>query len=48
VSHRAHEGQVYISDEDDIDQVKEEGDGIMALGRGRTRLYMGDEVASVK
>jgi hypothetical protein len=31
-----------MDDEDDIDQVKEEDDGIVALGGGRTRIYMGD------
>jgi hypothetical protein len=29
-----------MGDEDGVDQVKEEGDGVMALGRGRTRIYM--------
>ena len=34
--------QEYMGDEDGIDQVKEEDDGIVALGGGRTRIYMGD------
>jgi hypothetical protein len=29
--------------EDGVDQVKEEDDGVVALGRGRARIYMGDE-----
>jgi hypothetical protein len=29
-------------DEYGVDQVKEEDDGVMALGEGRTRIYMGD------
>jgi hypothetical protein len=31
-----------MGDEDDVDQVKEEEDGIVALGGRRTRIYMGD------
>jgi hypothetical protein len=31
-----------MSDEDSVDQVKMEDDGVVALGRGRTRIYMGD------
>jgi hypothetical protein len=31
-----------MGDEDDIDQVKEENDGVMSLGGGCTRIYMGD------
>jgi hypothetical protein len=31
-----------MGDEDGVDQVKEEDDGIVTLGGGRTRNYMGD------
>ena len=31
-----------MGDEDGIDQVKEEDDSVVALGGGRTRIYMGD------
>ena len=31
-----------MGDEDGVDQVKEEEDGVVALGGGRTRIYMGD------
>jgi hypothetical protein len=31
-----------MGDEDGVDQVKEEDDGIVALGGGRTCIYMGD------
>jgi len=31
-----------MCDEDDVDQVKEEDDGVVALGGGQTRIYMGD------
>jgi hypothetical protein len=31
-----------MGDEDSVDQVKEESDDVMALGGGRTRIYMGD------
>jgi hypothetical protein len=31
-----------MGDEDGVDQVKGDVDGIMALGGGRTRIYMGD------
>jgi hypothetical protein len=31
-----------MGDEDGVNQVKEEDDGIVALGGGRTRIYMGD------
>jgi len=31
-----------MGNEDDVDQVKEEDDSIVALGGGRTRIYMGD------
>jgi hypothetical protein len=31
-----------MGDEDGIDQVKGDVDGIVALGGGRTRIYMGD------
>jgi hypothetical protein len=31
-----------MGDEDGINQVKEEDDGIVALGGGRTHNYMGD------
>ena len=31
-----------MGDEDGVDQVKEEDDGVVALGGGRTRIYMGD------
>jgi hypothetical protein len=34
--------QECIGDEDGIDQVKEENDGIVALSGGRTRMYIGD------
>ena len=34
--------QKYIDDEDGVDKVKEEDDGVVALGGGRTRIYMGD------
>ena len=34
--------QEYMGDEDGVDQVKEEDDGIVALGGGRTRIYKGD------
>jgi hypothetical protein len=42
-SHWAHEEQDYMGHEDGVDQVKEEDDGVMALGGGRARIYMGDE-----
>ena len=32
----------YMGDEDIVDQVKQEDDGIMALGGGWTRISMGD------
>jgi hypothetical protein len=31
-----------MDDEDDIDQVKEKDDGVVALGGGQTCIYMGD------
>jgi hypothetical protein len=31
-----------MGDEDSVDQVKEEDDDVVALGGGRTRIYMGD------
>jgi hypothetical protein len=31
-----------MGDEVDVDQVKEEVDGVVTLGGGRTRIYMGD------
>jgi len=31
-----------MGDGDSVDQVKMEDDGIVALGGGRTRIYMGD------
>jgi hypothetical protein len=31
-----------MGDEYGVDQVKEEDDGVMALGEGRTHIYMGD------
>jgi hypothetical protein len=31
-----------MGDEDGVDQVKGEDDGVVALGGGRTRIYMGD------
>jgi hypothetical protein len=31
-----------MGDEDGVDQVKEEDDGVVALAEGRTRIYMGD------
>jgi hypothetical protein len=31
-----------MGDEGGVDQVKEEDDGVVALGGGRTRVYMGD------
>ena len=31
-----------MGDEDSVDQVKEENDGVVALGGGQTRIYMGD------
>jgi hypothetical protein len=31
-----------MCDEDGVDQVKVEDAGVMALGGGRTRIYMGD------
>jgi hypothetical protein len=31
-----------MGDEDGVDQVKEEDNGVVALGGGRTRIYMGD------
>jgi hypothetical protein len=31
-----------MGDENGVDQVKEEDDGVVALGGGRTRIYMGD------
>ena len=34
--------QEYMGDEDGVDQVKEEDDGIVALGRGRARICKGD------
>ena len=34
--------QEYMGDEDGVDQVKEEDDGVVALGGGRTRIYKGD------
>ena len=34
--------QEYMGDEDGVDQVKEEDDGVVALGEGRTCIYMGD------
>ena len=34
--------QEYMGDEHGVDQVKEEEDGVVALGGGRTRIYMGD------
>ena len=34
--------QEYMGDEDGVDQVKEEEDGVVALGGGCTRIYMGD------
>jgi hypothetical protein len=32
-----------MGDEDDVNQVKKDNDGVVALGRGRTRIYTGDE-----
>ena len=32
----------YMGDEDSVDQVKAEDDGVMALGGGWTRIYTGD------
>ena len=39
-----------MGDEDGVDQVKEEDDGVVALGGGRTRIYMEgvDGVGQVK
>ena len=34
--------QKYMGDEDGVDQVKMEDDGVVALSEGRTRIYMGD------
>ena len=31
-----------MGDEDGVDQVKMEDDGVVALGEGRTCIYMGD------
>ena len=31
-----------MGDEDGVDQIKEEDDGVVALGGGRTRIYMED------
>jgi hypothetical protein len=31
-----------MGDEDSVDQVKEEDDGIVALGGGQTLIYIGD------
>jgi hypothetical protein len=31
-----------MGDEDGVDQVKEEVNGVVALGGDRTRIYMGD------
>jgi hypothetical protein len=39
-----------MDDEDDVDQVKEEDDDVVALGGSRTRIYMDDvdDVGQVK
>jgi hypothetical protein len=39
-----------MDDEDDVDQVKEEDDDVVALGRSQTRIYMDDvdDVGQVK
>jgi hypothetical protein len=34
--------QEYMGDEDGVDQVKEEVNGVVTLGGDRTRIYMGD------
>jgi hypothetical protein len=31
-----------MGNEDGVDQVKEEDDGVVALGGGQTRIYVGD------
>jgi hypothetical protein len=32
-----------MGDEDDVNQVKEDNDGVIALGGGRTCIYTSDE-----
>jgi hypothetical protein len=42
-SHWANKEQEYMSDGYGIDRVKEEDDGVVTLGGGRTFIYVGDE-----